>query len=145
MGKKIEFTSEQFFQLMRLVYLGRWMTTSHHEEPDQSVEDLEQYIYAHAKDYGLGDFVDFDPKENKFLPVAELDEEMEPIIQEYDDFSFWDQLAWQLAERDFSNKFDHSKILCMTADEIFREKNAIADKYFDEFSESGLNKFSFNK
>ncbi|HEY4784753.1 MAG TPA: hypothetical protein VIH57_01835 [Bacteroidales bacterium] len=135
---KIEFTAEQFQQLLKITYLGRWMVSAHHDDPDTSMEEVEQVVYSHAKNVGLSDLIDFDLNNNKYLPSDQLEEEMEPVIQEYDDFTFWDQLAWQMAERDFARKFDQSQILCMTDEETFREKNILADRYFDEFAAHGV-------
>jgi hypothetical protein len=135
---KIEFNSLLFKQLVQMVYLGRWMVASHQDDSDQSGNEIEQFVYAHAKTSGFDDLVDFDANSSRYLPSEQLEEEMEPIIQNYDDITFWDQLAWQLAERDFEKRYDQAQILCMTEDEIFREKNIIADRYFDEFSVNGL-------
>ena len=123
---------------MQVVYLGRWMAAAHHDDPDLSLKEIEQHIYANAKEFDLENMVDFDDTHKKFLPSAKFEDEMSTLIQEYDDFTFWDELAWQMAERDFAKKFDHAQILCMTDEEIFREKNLIADRYFDEFSTNGL-------
>lgn len=138
---KIEMTTDQFRQLLKLVYLGKWMVTSHHDIPDESLSEIEQVLLLQAKKYGLDDMIEFDAAENKYHPSDSIEEEMETLIQEYDDFTFWDELAWQMAERDFSKKFDQAQILCMTTDEIFREKNTLADKYFEEFSENGVENF----
>jgi hypothetical protein len=135
---KIAFNPLLFKQLLQVIYLGRWMAASHRDDPDISLKEIEQHIYAHAKDFGLEQLIDFDSTHKKYLPSAAFEEEMSSTIQEYDDFTFWDELAWQMAERDFDRKFDHAQILCMTDDEIFREKNLIADRYFDEFSTKGL-------
>jgi len=35
----------------------------------------------------------------------ELEDTMDPMIQDYDDYTFWDELAWRIAERDFVQKF----------------------------------------
>jgi hypothetical protein len=142
---KIELTPALFRELMQLVYLGRWMSAANHDDPETSVTEIEQVVYSRAKDCDLDELVDYDPSDNRFLASNLLEEEVEPIIQNYDDFTFWDQLAWQLAERDFSRKFDHAQILCMTSEETFREKNLIADKYFDEFSANGLENFKLTK
>jgi hypothetical protein len=138
--KKVEFTGEQYLQLIKIVYLGRWMASSHTDEPDKPLEELEQYIFSHAKAFGHGAYVDFDPNYKKFFASVTLEDEMDPVIQNYDDFTFWDELAWRMAERDFAQKFDHAQVLCMTNDEIFRQKNAFADKYFDEFTTNGIDK-----
>lgn len=141
--KKIEFSQEQYLELMKLVYLGRWMMSSHLEEPDES--NIEQFIYSQAKSFALEDWVDVDPSNGKYFPSPTLEEEMEPAIQEYDNYTFWDELAWQLAERDFTKKHDEAQILCMTNDEIFLEKSALSDKYFDEFLTNGLDHFTLFK
>ena len=142
---KIELNSQLFKQLMQLIYLGRWMASSHKDSTDMSMQDVDQQVLSCAKDAGLDDWVEFDSTTEKYLPSSQFEEDMEPVIQEYDDFTFWDELAWQMAERDFANKFDHAQILCMTAEEIFREKNAMADKYFDEFSTNGLENLKLSK
>ena len=142
---KIEFNTLLFKQLIQLVYLGRWMVASHNDDPEKSLKDIEQVVYLHARQSGFEDWIDFDANTNKFLPSEQLEDEMEPVIQEYDDLTFWDQLSWQMAERDFEKKYDPAQILCMTDDETFREKNLIADKYFDEFSVNGLNNLKLLK
>ncbi len=144
-SKKIEFTQEQFLQLLKLVYLGRWMANSHRDETDKSLEELEQHFFSNATTYGFTDMVDFDNKYKKFFPAIELEDTMDPMIQDYDDYTFWDELAWRIAERDFVQKFDHAQVLCMTSDEIFREKNTLADKYFEEFSTNGIDHLLLTK
>jgi hypothetical protein len=138
--KKIEFTSEQFTELLKVVYLGHWMANSHRDEPNNTFEEIEQHIYSNAHSFGLNHYIEFDQESQKYLPSPELEEETDPIIEDYDDNTFWDELAWRMAERDFSNKYDEAKVLCMTGDEIFREKNTLADKYFEEFSTNGIQK-----
>ena len=142
---KIEFTAGQFQELLKTIYLGRWMISAHHDDPDTSMSEIEQVVYSKAQNFGLSDLVDFDSDNNRYFPSDQLEEEMETVIQEYDDFTFWDQLAWQMAERDFERKFDHAQILCMTNEEIFREKNILADRYFDEFAAHGVENFGFLK
>jgi hypothetical protein len=143
--KKIEFTAEQYIMMMKLVYLGRWMAGSHAEEPEEWLETIEQYLYSYCKNFGLTEICEFDTENNRYMPTVELEEEMENAISEYDDFTFWDELAWRLAERDFGRKFDEAQIICMTGDEIYREKNLIADKYFEDFKKNGIEKITLAK
>jgi hypothetical protein len=142
---KLEITTDQLRQLLKLVYLGKWMATTHNDKPDDSLTEFDQILFHQAKKYGLDDMIEFDAASNKYYPSGTMEEEMEPIIQLYDDFTFWDELAWQMAERDFARKYDHAQILCMTSDEIFRSKNYLADKYLEEFSENGVENFDVVK
>ncbi len=141
--KKIELTSHQYHQLMKLVYLGYWMASAHKDDPDPLAESIEQHLYSFAPLFGYSDMVEFDTSVNKYMPTASFEEEMETSVQEYDDYVFWEELAWRMAERDFTKKFDHAQILCMTGDEILREKNTIADRYFEEFSINGVENLHF--
>lgn len=143
---KIEFNNQLFRQLVQLVYLGRWMIASHEkEDTDNSMKEVEQHIYKQANTLRLNELIEFDPVTKQYSPTSFMEEQMTPMIQEYDDFTFWDELAWQMAERDFSKKYDQTQIMCMTDDEIFREKNILADKYIDEFSANGLDNFKIIK
>jgi hypothetical protein len=137
-SKKIEFTSDQYLLALKLVYLGRWMLNSHSDTPDKTIDEIEQYFFQQAKSFSFDDLVEFDPQYKKYFPSEEFEEELETQISEYDDFTFWDELAWRMAERDFALHYDQAQILCMTSDEIFREKNNLADKYFEEFKTNGI-------
>ncbi len=143
--KNIEFTSDQFRQLVKLVYLGHWISNSHKDEPDKLFDEMQQYIYSRAKVFACDDLVDFDSTYNKTYPSLDMEEELDVVVQDYDEYVFWEELAWRMAERDFAKKFDHAQILCMTSDEIFREKNTFADKYFEEFNISGIENLTLEK
>lgn len=138
MTKKIELTSEEYKNLLRLVYLGHWMANSHRDNPVVELDNVENLIYSYAKDFGCEDMVDVDSKLKRYYPSFELENEMDIYIQEYDDYSFWDELAWHLADRDFEKKFDPAHTLVMTTDEILREKDIIVEKYFNEFDKNGV-------
>ncbi len=142
--KKIELTDAQYLQLTKLIYLGYWMSTAHKDETDPVIDDIEQHIYSYSSLFSAGNIVEYDKSMNKFLPASDFEEEMETPVQEYDDYVFWEELSWRLAERDFLRKYDQAQILCMTGDEILREKNTIADRYFKEFGIYGLENLHFN-
>jgi hypothetical protein len=136
--KKLELTSQQYNQLIKLVYLGYWMSNAQKDDPDPFADEIEQHIYSYASVFGYSHLIEFDTTLNKYLPATDFEEEMESSVQAYDDYVFWEELAWRMAERDFSKKFDHAHVLCMTGDEILREKNTIADRYFEEFKLNGV-------
>ncbi len=142
--KKIELTNEQYLLLLKLVYLGNWMSSAHKDNTDPLLDDTEQYIYSFASLFGYNNSIEYDKSLNKYFPSSEFEEEMEIPVQEYDDYTFWEELSWRLADRDFLRKYDQAQILCMTADEILREKNTIADRYFEEFGINGVENLHLN-
>jgi len=119
------------------------MSNAHKDEPDKIVDEIEQHIYSYASVFGFNQMIELDSSINKYFPATDFEEEMESVVQAYDDFVFWEELAWRMAERDFTKKYDHAQILCMTGDEILREKNIIADRYFKEFGINGVENLHF--
>jgi hypothetical protein len=145
MTKKIELTSDQYKNLLRLVYLGHWMSNSHRDDPIVELDAAENLLYSFASEFGCESFVDCDTKFNRFYPSFEFETEMDPYIQEYDDYTFWDELAWHMADRDFEKKYDAAQTLVMTTEEILREKDTIVEKYYTEFDQNGVDNLVIKK
>lgn len=136
--KKIELTSEQYRQLLKLVHLGNWMQNAHLDEGEDAINEIEQTLCTYASSFGSDDLADYDVVTKKYSLSSDFEEELDTTIQEYDDFVFWEELAWRIAERDFERIYDHAQILCMTEEEIMREKHTLADRLFEEFSINGI-------
>lgn len=142
---KIEFTREQYRNLLKLVYMGHWMANSHRDEPVTELDDIENYIYSFADTFGSTDLIDMDTKLNQHYPTLDFENQMDPSIQEYDEYTFWDELAWRMADRDFDNKFDPAQTLVMTGEEIIIQKDAMVEKYYEEFDLNGLDNLVLKK
>jgi hypothetical protein len=145
MTRTIELTQEQYKNLIKLVYLGHWMSNSHRDDPISELDNVENFIYSFAKDFNCAEMVDNDSKNTRFYPSFQMEQEMDAYIQEYDDYTFWDELAWHLADRDFEEKYDPAQTLVMTTEEILREKDALVEKYFGEFDTSGVDNLYLKK
>jgi len=143
--KKIELTDEEYKNLIRLVYLGHWMSNSHRDDPITELDNVENTIYSYAEQFGCADMIDCDTKLNRFYPSFELETEMDVYIQEYDDYTFWDELAWNLSDRDFEKKYDPAQTLVMTTDEILRQKDIMVEKYSKEFEANGVGNLVLKK
>src|SRR5690554_5204935 len=99
---KINFTKEEYRKLLDIVYAGIMVINGNRAPEDylEEYEDMEQYIYSFARDYGLKNLVDYDPKYKRYFTTPEFDKErIEDLIQEYDDIIFWSMLAFNLAKR----------------------------------------------
>ena len=103
---KIECTKEEFKVLMDLVYAGNLLINGpkSKEERIQSYSDMEQSIFAMAKDYELGELVEYDEEFKEYMPTHEYEEdEFNEHIDAYDTAVFWDELVMRLARRDALN------------------------------------------
>lgn len=103
---KIECTKEEFKVLMDLVYAGNLLINGpkSKEERVERYSDMEQKIFAMAKEYGLDDLIEYDEEFKEYMPTHEYEEdEFNEYIDEYDTSVFWEELVMRLARRDALN------------------------------------------
>ncbi|WP_432357047.1 hypothetical protein [Sporosarcina sp. UB5] len=133
---KINFTKKQFKTLLDLAYLGEWMANSTRSDDDRFVdyEELFQYICSFAKDMGYEDLVPYDRELNAYFPTQEYETQLHPIIDNNDDYVFWEKLTANLAKRDL----DREGAMYNTLDDRFRRLCEIEEQYEREFEENGL-------
>ncbi len=136
---KIEFSQDQFETLLRLLYLGNWMANAYAEDEEGNTEFVEliSYICARARDMGLSDLIGQD-KEAGFLEAFEEVEDLNEIIENYDDSVFLDKLIYNLAGRDMLNKFGEEKLEAMVDEEYFKIEGSYVQKYQEEFARNGI-------
>lgn len=103
---KIECTKEEFKVLMDLVYAGNLLINGpkSKEERIERYADMEQKIFAMAKEYGLDELIEYDEEFEEYMPTHEYEEdEFNEYIDEYDTSVFWEELVMRLARRDALN------------------------------------------
>ena len=141
---KIEFTKEQFKNLLETVYLGNWMANAIHngskEDPiHKGIEDIENYVFSFAKEFGFEKYVDDeDAKSGEFFPTNEFDELAQKYIEEYDEKCFWDELFYRFSDRDFERKYTDKEISKMEMKELFEKEEPFRKKWDDEFINHGI-------
>lgn len=151
--RKIELTREQFLTLLKLVYLGNWMANAHRtgsaEDPQKKdYEDIEHLIFSYAKKFGFDRYVDDeDGIEGRFYPTSYFEEEtdVDDLHQEYDEETFWDELANRLGERDLFRHYTEEEIQKMSREERMSKLYEFIDKWSDEINEHGIERLSVNE
>lgn len=145
---QVPLTKEQFKTLLELVYLGNWMVTSYHEDIPESkerFEAMEAYIFSLAKDFGLDDLAEGDDASG-YTPSADFEQgTIMDTIEDYDDYTFWDQLADNLANRDLVEEYGEEAVEGMPDQERFVKKDKLYWTYMDEFGKNGLARFRLIK
>ena len=142
---KIELSEEQYKELLKLVYLGEWVSQSYKEEPSKIVEEVEQVIYEASKGSESENLLELDKKADMYYPTQVMDEEMLDNINDYDDYVFWDELVERLAERDLINKVGEKQVEKMSFEDKEDEQFPFIEKYEDEFSENGIDKLKLEQ
>lgn len=144
---KIEFSNEQYETLIKMVYLGYWMANVWGEDRENKeyFETL-SHVLGSADKFGLEDFADLDAGSGKYYPAADLEEneELNEIIDWYDDNAFLDKLIHNLAGRDMLEKHGEKTIRQMPDEKFFKEEASFVQKYQVEFAKNGIKNLMVN-
>ncbi|MBP1747936.1 MAG: hypothetical protein H6Q52_475 [Deltaproteobacteria bacterium] len=138
---KIEFTKEQFETLLKTTYLGNWLANAYDDDSENNeFSDLQSYLCGFAGDFGLEELVEHNQQTGSFYPSAAFqeDDQLNDLIERYDDNAFLDKLIYNLAGRDMLSKYGEKKIQAMTDEEFFKEEGSFVQKYQQEFAKNGI-------
>ena len=138
---QINLTKEQYKTLVEMVELGRWMADSTRAKTIKRYDEMEQLVFSFTKQAGLEECIDYDDETRMFFPVREFEEAvLFPLKEEYDDYTFWDELAHRLADRDMLKQFGEKELARMPAEERHDVQDALVAKYEDESVAHGLDR-----
>jgi hypothetical protein len=133
----IELSRDQYRNLLNIVFLGQWMTLSCTDQDEDNVLDLEQSIFSYARQFESADLIEYDEEIQLYFPSFEFEEKAFDLVDDYDDFMFWDGLAERLAKRDLYKKYGDS-ISTMDIDARLEEEQQLIDRYLRYFENKGL-------
>ena len=142
----IKFTKDQYEKLLHLAYLGDWMVNAYRtndfiEEYNREAE----HVYSQAPVFGFKDLIDFDEAEGRTYPSAKLEEALEDIVEDYEDWAFWDLLILKLAERDLVREYGQATVDQMTDAELEEKRAPYVKKYEKEIEANGIENLEIYK
>lgn len=148
----ITLTPKQFKALLKAVYLGNWVANAYRdgspEDPHiQDYENIEDYIFSLAPQYGLDKYMNHEASdEDKYYPTSTFEEitDVHKLHEEYDEETFWDELAEHLGRRDFFEKYSKEEIKKMSKEEYFSKISECIDSYHEEFETFGIERIRIN-
>jgi hypothetical protein len=143
---KIELTKEQLASLAKLAYLGNWLANSWRtEDVIEEYDEIESLVLEAAAKNGLEEYVEFDDEEKKAFPSAELEEKMAETVDFYNDNTFWDQLIYRMADRDYLRKHGEESLEELTTEAGMEREKPLVEKYEKEFNENGLDRLEIRR
>jgi hypothetical protein len=143
---KIELTKEQLGSLAKLVFLGNWLANSwRNEDIIDEYDEVESLVLAEAAKHGFEDYVETDEEEKRALPSHELEEKMAETVDFYNDNTFWDQLIYRMADRDYVRKYGEDASNELTAEAGMAKERPLVEKYEKEFNEHGLERLEVRR
>ncbi|OPX97209.1 MAG: hypothetical protein A4E62_00061 [Syntrophorhabdus sp. PtaU1.Bin002] len=137
---KIDFTEKQYIRLLKVLYLGTWMTDAFNTESSGECDDLEQYVLSFAEGFGLKDHVTYDENLTTYSYAGEFEKSTgaRQVINEYDENVFWYELIHRMAKRDFMRAHGVGIIGKMSIEERFEREDQYIKWYEDEFSTNSI-------
>ena len=109
-------------------------------------EALEQKLLALASKMGFADLVEYDDSFKEHFPTRQYEDTSRAMyfLEEYDNDSFWEELAHRLAARDMARN-EGKKLETMDQFERVSKKFDLAAAYTQEFIDHGLERVVVQK
>ena len=147
MAINMEFSEAQFKDLLKLVYLGNWVANGI-KTPDEQIFgliELHDQLLNEAYSQGLSEVVGYNEKEDECYPTEIFEDEMDDLIDEYEDLVFWQDLIIRMTHRDFIAEYGEDRFEKMPLEERDKMLNPIEKKYQDEFFANGVDNLVLKK
>jgi hypothetical protein len=138
----ITFTANEFVELAKQLYLASYLTIGFPYDNEEMAYEIYNKVCETGYDElpGLKAFMRLGPmSETEFGISKQLDDETEPVIEQYEASAIQEHLPYALADRDFIEKYGK-----LEPDEVFNdhvlleELVAIQNKYKQEFELYGV-------
>jgi hypothetical protein len=143
---KLTLTAKQLEDLMKLVTLGNWVTNSWRgEERLDEFDEVESLVLAAAEGEGLKAFVERGEEGRGSCPSVKLEEATQPYLDFYDDNTFWDQLVYRLADRDYLRRYGEEAEAELDTEPGKRKEAPLIAKYEKEFDAFGLDRVEIHR
>ena len=140
---KINLTKKEYRLLLDVLQIADWVMDSYHVDPPEETQpyrELAQKFFAQAEEYGCQDLVEYDSATDTYYPAGELDFEGDwrKLMDEFVDFTFWDELMERLAERDVIHEIGIEQYSEMEPFDRADKIGEVVEKYANEFEENGI-------
>lgn len=140
----IHFTKEQYLTLMKMAYLASWLMNAHRtDDTITEYKDLDEMIFKHAKEYGLGEYADDESVgDQRCYPTRAFEEgfHLHDLIDDYDNETFWDELEDRFVFRELLRRYDIEALQQMDWQTRYKKRDEFVEKYEKEFFHHGIDR-----
>ena len=139
---EITLTNEQYFDLVKMVFLGNLMINSTRDEEERlkNYDLLEQYLYQYASQTGFDKNLTYVADRGRYLLNREFLEtsDLKKMADDFVEDIFWGELTNRLASRDTIRKYGQEKLASSGLEEFLKKQEPFLEKYNQEFEKNGL-------
>lgn len=139
----IDLTKNEYVALVEMLQLAGWVINAHAVEATEEMRpyrDLEQKIFSHAQHFGCEDLIEYDDATGRYYPTADLEEtgQAPRFIQDFEEDTFWSQLAKRLSERDLARELGKDRLGAVDQADQWEQLEDHEARYWDEFEQHGI-------
>jgi hypothetical protein len=140
----IEISTREYQDLLDILHIADVILAGHHREEDmrsQRHRALIQKLYGYAQGEGLDQLISYNETLKKYAPTPEFEENSlaHPIIHEFGDHLFWDELISLLTMRDAAQTAGGmDRLNAMSVSERLAVEGPIRQRYIEEISMNGV-------
>lgn len=143
----MDLTKEQYIKILEMNHIANGILgilgdvmpdeTGYKKKSDEATE-LEDYFISYAKDFGCEDMTE--EFHGKTLLKEEIYEKIQEIMDEYDDYIFWNELETRMGKRDFerTKTEDEEKQMRENGGWYPERVHELYDRYAEEFEKYGI-------
>lgn len=136
MQHDIKLTATQFETLLKLIYAGEWIINSHRENALKEFQELTEHLFSLTKKFGIENISDEDTPQ---YPTNAFEQgEIRDFIDEYDDYTFWEELIQRLTEKILASQYTLDQLKEMSKETKFKVFFEIEDKVKIHLHSKGL-------
>ncbi len=140
---KIAISKKEYLVLLQILEIAQWVVGSHAVGPQPKAkpfDDLEQKIFALAKEYGQETLVKFNKDLGQYFVTGQYEETSSAMefVDKFENNSFWENLINRLAKRDVIKEVSSKVLSEMGPKERIMAYGEREDFYAEEFEKRGL-------
>ena len=130
---ELDITKEQFKELLKLAMLGEWMENTAPGESDKEESGVVQKLLSHAKDFGYGNYVEFDEESKKYFITEEFESDTNilDIIGDYHEYALWEGLVLEFSRRELVEKYGEKNVEAMSEEERIEKEMPLYSALID--------------
>lgn len=140
MGKiTLELDKKELEKLVELIYLGEWLVNANRVDKHiKKYWPVQQLVYSKLESAGIKNVAtkvagQWDIEDEKHF-------ELQPLIDEFVESGFWEELPHRLAMRDLIADIGVEKVSKMSGEQMLYAVHERVEKYMDEMENYGIDR-----
>ncbi len=140
---KIDISKKEYQALMDCLNISDWVLHAHKGFEGQDTSKYRQLIQtlsSYAEQMNMADLIEQDKLSGEYFPTKKYEDHgaYMPIIEEFEEYSFWSNLSFKLAIRDLIDQDGEQKVEKMELADRGSKIMQLEDWYTDEFNNNGI-------